>query len=227
MTQAAHYVLRLNQLFREKRAALLDDLRAALGTASRTTIFRILKAVGYFTSYSHAGRYYTLRRIPKFDRLGLWSWRGIGFSSHGTLRATSVFLIEQSEAGQTHEELQSRLGLRVHDTLRSLVEEGILTRERFEDVYVYLSADSKKAATQRAARQKLRVSGPAAVVPADPLLVIDVLVEVIHHPRQDAAAIAGRLRAGGRSVTPQQVEEVFHAYGVKKTARLRSSRSRT
>src|SRR3990172_4690151 len=121
---------RLNHLFRQKRAALLDDLRAALGTASRTTIFRILKAVGYFTSYSHAGRYYTLRRIPKFDRLGLWSWRGIGFSSHGTLRATSVFLIEQAEAGQTHEELQRQLGLRVHDTLRSLVQERIITRER-------------------------------------------------------------------------------------------------
>ena len=118
MTQPAKYLSSLNRLFRRKRAALLTDLREALGTASRTTIFRILKAVGYFTSYSHAGRFYTLRRIPKFDRLGLWSWRGIGFSSRGTLRATSAFLIEQSEAGQTHEELQNRLGLRVHDTLR-------------------------------------------------------------------------------------------------------------
>lgn len=226
MTEAGKHMSRLNQLFRQKRAALLDDLRAALGTASRTTIFRILKAVGYFTSYSHAGRYYTLRRIPKFDRLGLWSWRGIGFSSHGTLRATSVFLIEQSEAGQTHEELQSQLGLRAHDTLRSLVQEGIITRERFEDVYVYLSADPNKAAIQIAARQKLVVSRPAAVVPPDPLLVIDVLVEVIHHPRDDATAIAGRLRAGGRIVTPKQVEEVFHAYGVKKTARSRWPRSR-
>ena len=226
MSIAAKYASRLNQLFRRKRAALLDDLRAALGTVSRTTIFRILKAVGYFTSYSHAGRFYTLRRIPKFDRLGLWSWRGIGFSSHGTLRATSVFLIEQSEAGQTHEELQNRLGLRVHDTLRTLVEERIITRERFADVYVYLSADPKKTAAQIAARKELYVSTAAAVVPPDPLLVIDVLAEVIHHPREDAEAIAERLRAGGRVVTPKQVEEVFHAYGVKKTARSRSPRSR-
>jgi len=227
MSIAAKYLSRLNQLFRRKRAALLDDLRAALGTTSRTTIFRILKAVGYFTSYSHAGRFYTLRRIPKFDRLGLWSWRGIGFSSHGTLRATSVFLIEQSEAGQTHQELQRQLGLRVHDTIRSLVQEGIITRERFEDVYVYLSADQKKASAQMAARRKLHVRLPAAVVPPDPLLVIDVLVEVIHHPREDATAIAGRLRAAGRLVTARQVEEVFHAYGVKKTAaRSRWPRSR-
>jgi len=216
MSIAAKYLSRLNQLFRRKQAALLDDLRSALGTGSRTTIFRILKAAGYFTSYSHAGRYYTLRRIPNFDRRGLWSWRGIGFSSHGTLRATSVYLIEQSEAGQTHEELQQRLGLRIHDTLRSLVQAGTIVRERLEDVYVYLSADPKRAAAQRAARQQLQV--PAAVLPADPMSVIDILVEVIHHPRDDAAAIADRLHAAGRLIAPKQVEDVFHAYEVKKTA---------
>lgn len=218
MSIAAKYLSRLNQLFRRKQAALLDDLRAALGTGSRTTIFRILKAVGYFTSYSHAGRYYTLRRIPNFDRRGLWSWRGIGFSSHGTLRATSVYLIEQSEAGQTHEQLQQQLGLRVHDTLRSLVQAGTIVRERFEDVYVYLSAERKRAATQRAARQQLQVPAPAPVLPADPMLVIDILVEVIHHPRDDAAAIADRLHAAGRLIARKQVEDVFHAYEVKKTA---------
>jgi hypothetical protein len=227
MSTPGKYLSRLNPLFRRKRAALLDDLRAALGTTSRTTIFRILKAIGYFTSYSHAGRFYTLRRIPKFDRRGLWSWRGIGFSSHGTLRATSVFLIEESDAGKTHEDLHRQLGLRVYDTLRSLVENGTITRERFEDVYVYLSADPKKAATQMAVRRQLHVPAPAAVLPPDPLLVIDVLVEVIHHPREDAAAIAGRLRTAGRLVTAKQVEEVFHAYAVKKTAaRSRYPRSR-
>jgi hypothetical protein len=220
MSPPVKYFSRLNQLFRRKRAALLDDLRRALGTTSRTTIFRILKAVGYLSSYTHAGRYYTLHRIPKFDRWGLWAWRGIGFSSHGTLRATSVFLIEQSPAGHTHEELQQRLGLRVHDTLRSLVEDGAISRERFEDVYLYLSADRKKAAVQIAARRELHVSLTAQL--PDPLLVIDLLVQVIHHPREDAAAIAGRLRAAGRTVRSDQVEEVFHAYGVKKTA----SRSR-
>ncbi len=216
MTSKIQPLSRLNQLFRRKRAALLDDLRQALGTRSRTSIFRILKAVGYFTSYSHAGRYYTLRRIPKFDRWGLWAWRGIGFSSRGTLRATAVFLVEESAVGQTHEELQQRLGLRIYDTVRSLVADGAISRERFEDVYLYLSADPKKAAVQMAARRELH----AAVVarPADPLLVIDVLVRVIHHPRDDAATIAAQLQSAGRSVTPAQVEGILHAYGVKKTA---------
>ena len=228
MSTEAKYLSRLHQLFRRKRAALLDDLRAALGTTSRTTIFRILKAIGYFTSYSHAGRYYTLSRIPNFDRWGLWSWRGIGFSSHGTLRASSAFLIEQSEAGQTHDELQRQLGLRVHDTLRSLVQDGVITRERFEEVYLYLSAAPKKAVAQMTARRKLPIRAPTGVVPPDPLLVIDILVEVIHHPHDDATAIADRLRAMGRLATVKQVEEVFQAYEVKKTAaRSRWPRSRT
>jgi hypothetical protein len=226
MSHASKYLSRLNQLFRQKRAALLDELRAALGTASRTTIFRVLKAVGYFSSYSHAGRYYTLRRIPKFDHLGLWSCQGIHFSSHGTLRATLLYLIEQSEAGQTHQELQNLLGLRVHDTLRSLVHERIITRERLGDIYVYLSADSKRAATQLTARQKVQAPAFDAMAPPDPLLVIHVLAEVIHHPRDDAAAIAGRLRTGAWLVTSEQVEKVFDAYRVKKTAQSHWPRSR-
>jgi len=225
MTVSVRYLSQLNQLFGRKPAALLRDLRAALGTTSRTTVFRILKAVGYFTSYSHAGRYYTLRQIPKFDRWGLWTWRKVGFSSQGTLRATAVFLIEQSAAGQTHEELEQRLGRPLYDTLHSLAQAGAIARERFEDVYLYLSADSRKAAAQMKARRKLQIPAPAAAPPLDPLLAIDILVQVIHHPREDAAGIAERLRSAGRAVTDGQVDQVFLAYGVKKTvARARSRR---
>ena len=227
MSKTVRYLSQLENLFRRKPAALLKDLREALGTTSRTTIFRILKAVGYLTSYSHAGRFYTLQRIPKFDRWGLWNWQDVRFSSRGTLRATSVYLIEESAAGQTHEELERRLGLRVHDTLRSLVGAELITRERFDDLYLYLSADRKKAAGQLAARRALQVPAPAAALPLDPLLVIDILVQAIHHPREEAATIAGRLRAAGRAVSARQAEEVFQAYGVKKTASSRWHRSQS
>ena len=227
MATSIKYLSRLDALFRRKRAALLDDLRAALGTASRTTIFRILRAVGYITSYSHAGRYYTLSRIPEFDDCGLWAWRGIGFSSRGTLRATLVFLIEESPAGQTHEELQQRLGLRVHDTLRSLVLGRAIGREPFGDVYLYLNAAPKKAGAQFAARRQLLPPAPALLAGPllDPSLVIDVLVAVIHHSKEDATAIAARLLADGRSVSAAQVDEVFRRYDVKKTAPSRSRAS--
>ena len=125
------YLSALENLYQTKRVALLDDLREALHTPSRTTIFRALSAAGYLTSYSHAGRYYTLQRIPKFDSHGIWLHRGIGFSLYGTLRATVIRLVEKSTAGQTHSELQDLLQLRVHDTLRLLIQDHAVTRKQF------------------------------------------------------------------------------------------------
>lgn len=145
----------LHKLFRSRPVALLSDLRKALHTPSRTTIFRRLSAVGYRTSYSHAGRYYTLEHIPRFDQRGLWHYRHIGFSLQGTLRATVIDLVETSPAGQTHQELQNVLHLRVHDTLRFLVRAHELQRKRFQDFYVYLSAKPKQASRQWTQRQKL------------------------------------------------------------------------
>src|SRR5438046_8548896 len=171
------YVYALDELYRTKRVALLDDLREALGTDSRTTIFRVLSAAGYLTSYSHAGRYYTLKRITKFDSHGIWLHRGIGFSRHGPLRSTLIHLVEISPAGQTHSELQDLLQLRVHDPLRILIQDHALTRKQFQDAYLYLSSKPKRASAQWAQRQQLA----AAAVPEqlEPSRVIDVLVDEI------------------------------------------------
>src|SRR5437870_2604986 len=81
MAAQSHYLPALHKLFRTRPVALLSDLRKALQTPSRTTVFRVLSSVGYLASYSHAGRYYTLKRIPQFDPRGLWHYRQIGFRS--------------------------------------------------------------------------------------------------------------------------------------------------
>src|SRR2546430_9036583 len=78
MAAQSHYLPALHKLFRTRPVALLSDLRKALQTPSRTTVFRVLSSVGYLASYSHAGRYYTLKRIPQFDPRGLWHYRQIG-----------------------------------------------------------------------------------------------------------------------------------------------------
>lgn len=216
------YLSALQQLYRTERVALLDDLREALHTHSRTTIFRVLSAAGYLTSYSHAGRYYTLQRIPKFDSHGIWLHRGIGFSLHGTLRATVIHLVEISAAGQTHSELQELLQLRVHDTLRLLIQDHALTRKQFQDAYLYLSSKPKRASAQWAQRQQL--AAVAVREELEPSRVIDVLVDVVRHPSDDAGTVSRRLRALGHAVTAEQVEAVFTRYDLKKTARSRSRR---
>ena len=228
MPPERNFLLALETLFQRKHVVLLDDLRNALQTHSRTTIFRVLSSVGYHTSYSHAGRYYTLKDIPKFKDPGIWFWRDVGFSAHGTLRATAVSLVEKAPAGQTHEELQGQLRLRLHDTLLDLVEAKALTRRPWEDIYVYLNANHKEAAAQWVKRQTLvrHPIEPKPVLPLDPARIIEILVDVIHHPKDDAKATARRLSARGLAVTPEHVEAVFGSYGVKKTVQYRLRRSR-
>ena len=60
-------------LLKRKKVATLADLKTALGTPSRMTVFRKLAALGYRTSYSHRGKFYTLETLPRFDSQGIWS----------------------------------------------------------------------------------------------------------------------------------------------------------
>jgi hypothetical protein len=213
----------LSGLFKRKRVATLDDLRAALGTRSRTTVFRALTTVGYLSSYNHRGQYYTLRRIPKFDSSGLWHHRTVGFSARGTLVSTVIHLVREARAGQSHEELQERLGLRVHDTLRKLVESKQLARELVGSVYVYL--DPTRAAAQLELRRgQLEQSRQPATRELDLRRVIDILVAKIRHPDQDADALVALLRRDGREVMQQDVEQVFERYGLGKKTTSRPSR---
>ena len=228
MTSAEDYAEALDKLFRRRAVATVDDLRRVLGVTSRTTVSKALQKAGYLSSYSHAGRFYTLRRYPTFDENGLWFHGEVRFSSHGTLRTTVVVLVKQSPAGYTHEELQALLGLRVHDTLRSLVESQLLARDLFGAVYVYLHPDPQVASVQLARREERSTSVPAeAAKPLDLTRVVDVLVAVIQAPKDDAKGIAARLKVRGIDVSAEQVEEVLARYGiVKKTARSTLRRSR-
>jgi hypothetical protein len=220
----------LEKLFRRKRVATLPEIERSLGSSART-VFRALSRVGYLTSYSHAGRYYTLRHLPTFDAAGLWFHGEIRFSRHHTLRATVVVLVKEAPAGHTHEEIEAILRLRVHDTLRSLVADKEIARDRVAGVYVYLHPDREVASVQLARRRERVVPSaplpPSPAAPLDPAHVIEVLVAIIRAPKDDARAIAARLRARGLALSAEQIDGVFTAYGLeKKTARSRSRRSR-
>jgi len=221
----------LARLFQRHKIAELDQLFTALRTRSRMTVFRRLSTMGYLTSYSYAGRYYTLRDIPDFDQDGLWQHAGVLFSRDGTLKKTLVRLVEHSDAGRFHRELQLRVRLRVHNTLADLVAQRHLGRAPIEGEYLYVSADRARASVQLARRAHLGRAPVPAPKDADlePTVVIEVLVEVIHGAvvRADAHEVATRLVARGVAVTVSQVEAVFRRHGVvKKTAPSRSPRSR-
>jgi hypothetical protein len=219
----------LTVLFRSSTVADLATLYATLETQSRMSVFRRLSMVGYLSSYSHAGRFYTLLEIPTFDRDGLWSYQGVCFSRHGSLKSTVAHMVEKAEAGSTQHELQVRLRIRVHNTLLDLVQAKRIRREPLAGQYLYVSADGARAASQLALRRSQPEGASDAAVEVPASVVIEVLLDLIQgaRVRLEAGRVAERLSARGIAVTAGQVEAIFSLHGVKKTARSRSKRLRS
>ncbi len=217
-------VKKLEGYFRHRLIARLDELQRTLHASGRT-VFRVLDRMGYLSSYSHAGRYYTLARIPFFDADGLWAHSGVLFSSHGTLRNTIVYLVNNAPAGHTHAELQGRLSLRVYDTLHDLVAAREISRADIKRLYLYVSAEPKRAEGQIAERHRLIAQLPRAGPPPDATVVIEVLLAVIHSPKPNVGAVAALLGAQGKAITQEQVEAVWTHYELgKKTPASRRLR---
>lgn len=218
----------LKRLLMRRKVADLGAVLAALQTTSRMTAVRKLSEVGYLSSYSHSGAYYTLQTIPQFDGDGLWLFEGVGFSRHGTLKDTVAVLVDRSEDGQLHRELQRRLQVRVHNTLLGLVQGQRLAREIVGDEYLYVSADPARGSAQLARRRDRGPARGAGTLPPA-ALVLEILLDVIQAARLrcDVNAIAARLGARRVVVTVDQVREVLRQYGLsEKKTRSTSARSR-
>lgn len=143
----------IRMLLRRTTIATMPELMTALGTSVERTVFRKLAELPYRASYSHAGRYYTLDELARFDSAGLWSFRAVWFSAHGSLVETAAVVVESSTGGYLVDELDDLLHVKTKDCLRQLVTRGRLTREEFDGRHLYCSADSGRRQAQVAARR--------------------------------------------------------------------------
>lgn len=215
----------LRKLLRRTPAVRLEALCRTLKTRSRTSVFRRLKAIGYFSSFTHRGQYYTLREVPQFDSCGLWRYRDVGFSQAGSLKATVREMVHSSPAGRTHRELQSLLGVRAHNELLDLTRVEKLRREALATRgSLYVSADKAHASEQIACRRK---TGATSGMPQSSL-VIEVLLELLDAATVDStpSEVAQRLIARGVGATTDQVRQVFERYKLGRKKGVRSPRSR-
>lgn len=151
---------RLGGLFAKQTIATIEELKKTVGTVADLTVFRKLRELDYCTSYSHRGRFYTLRELAEFDENGLWWFRSIGFSSRGTLVATAEGLVEASEAGYTVEELDAIVRVGTKDVLPKLVREKRLRRTRIGNRNVYFS-QKRSVRAQQIASRRVREAQPA------------------------------------------------------------------
>jgi hypothetical protein len=209
---------KLEKFIRGRRVVEMNDLFEAIQSTSRMTVFRRLRGMEYLCSYTHAGRYYTLFDIARFDSDGIWFYNDIGFSQNGSLKNTVAYLVHNGDAGKFHLDLERQLRVRVHNVLLDLVRSKQIKRMKFEHRYLYLSSGKGRSTEQTEQRRKLsmQLSRIPAVI-AEPM-VIEVLAEVIRQSKQGPRAdqVATALAIRGLPISETDVMMVFDSYDIEK-----------
>jgi hypothetical protein len=199
------------QHFYQDKVLTIAELQRRSG-CSRMTAWRALHEHGYYTSYNHNAKFYTLADIPSFDALGLWSFQRIRFSRYGSLTHTLAGFVDASEAGYTAQELCAVLGMPVGPALSRLHAQTRVQRERVGRTFVYVAGESAQRAMQMEHR---RVQHRAALERSslpEPERIIPVLVELVRRPELQPKALTTRLRRRGVCLTVAEVQAIFTRY---------------
>lgn len=172
MPKTKYSTQQIVRLFHREKVLTIHDLKNALGTQVKMTVFRKLKTLSYRASYSHAGQYYTLDEVANYSENGLWRYGQICFSKYGSLKNTVLVFVCASEAGLFASELEKLLHVSVHKPLRELFAEGKLHRHQLATGYLYLSPIKKdmqlsnrktmleKAASERSGEELAEFASP-------------------------------------------------------------------
>lgn len=152
MRTVTYSIDRLHSFFKSQVIATMKQLKAVLGTAVDMTVYRKLRQLSYFTSYSHHGKYYSLSELARFNRLGLWQHGDVQFSKYGTLINTAEALISSAESGYTLSELRQVVGCEVKETVLNLVRQNRIHRQRIGRHYVYFASSPATQRKQHLAR---------------------------------------------------------------------------
>lgn len=208
-----HNLDTLKELFEKKKVLNVEDVMNAVGATTRMTAYKYMKRLEYLSSYTHSGKYYTLKNIPEFDKDGLWHYGDIGFSKYGTLMETIVHLVNDSKNGKTNSELEKRHHVYVQNALLSLVKVKKIRREEQNGVYVYFSPDPEISSRQMKRRNEIR-----STKRLPDWIIAEILIEVIKSLRETPQIdeVVKRLSDRGSLITREQVEQVFEENDLEK-----------
>jgi len=153
----------LETLFARQTIATLEELKEALGTDVYMTVLRKLRPLGYLCSYSHGGKFYTLKKLAQFDEHGLFRVGAACFSQFGSLLDTAAHWVSGASAGYYVAELNRELGVSTKDALRILARHRRVVREEMAG-YLYCALDPQVRQAQLVQRRQpmARAPGPGA-----------------------------------------------------------------
>jgi hypothetical protein len=200
---------RLSTLFLKHPCWKIGPLAAEL-RYSVPSVRRFLAELGYLSSFTHNGAWYTLGSIPRFDTDGLWFYSDIGFSRAGSLTNTLVELTTRSAAGLSAEQLGAKLHCRCHSVLVQLCRQGRLSRQKLGSAHVYFAHDPEITSIQRKAVEFRWVQLPAEIV-------VLILAQFIRSPECSFEQLAQAIsRQTAVTIQAAQIERLFEQHGLKK-----------
>ncbi len=210
-------ISRVNQqlatLFTKQPCWMIEPLATELNY-SIPSVRRFLVAMGYFSSFTHNGKWYTLRSVPNFNRDGLWFHHEIGFSRTGSLTKTLISLTANSSAGITAEQLGEKLHCRCHTVLVQLYRQKKLQRQKIGRSFIYLAIDIRTASRQRSVLSVQH--SQVKELPAE--IAILILVEFIRNPEAGFSQLATTIKKSAKvTIEVAQIERLFQQYSLKKT----------
>ncbi len=209
---------KLRNFFNRHRVVKVNDLFEFLQSKSRMTVFRKLRMVEYLSSYTHAGKYYTLDDIPRFDSNGIWCYENICFSQRGTLKNTVKYIVNSSECGKFHFELEYELKIRVQNALLDLIKNKEIDRTKQDGKYLYVSINKDRKSLQIKHRHPSIGYSKILSPSISNSIIIEVLVEVIrqHRKQPDAEKVTSVLNKKGIPLTIKEVVAIFDQYDIEK-----------
>ena len=211
MTKSIDTHQELASLFGQQPCWMIVPLAKELNY-SVPSVRRFLLHAGYYSSFTHNGRWYTLSSIPRFNRDGLWFHQDIGFSKVGSLTNTLIALTNASAAGMTADQLGEKLRCRCHSVLVHLYRHGRLQRQKAGRSYLYLAVDPDTAKQQCQHLHQLQ----AAQLPAE--IAVLVLAQFIRTPQASFKQLAQAVsRNTNLRIDAVQIQALFDRYRLKKT----------
>ncbi len=207
------------KIFRKERIMTLKQLVDMLQCNQRT-VQRRLKEWHTYTSYNQNGRYYTLPDIARFDQYGLWRYKGIFFSKHGTLKQTIIVLVNNSTAGLTIAEAGRIVGVSLSSFMAQPRNVAQLRREKIDNIFVYFSFDEAIFHKQKENRIENNEQAKLTKLSIDTEAIV-ILVERIKYPHLSIDQLSMRLSKKGYCINSKVIRNLFEDQGIlKKTPNM-------
>jgi len=206
--------LKLSKLFKEKKCCTIEELSKSLDY-SIISVRIYLKKIGYYSSFTHNNKWYTLKRIPSFDEQGLWFYKKIGFSKHGNLNQTILNFINRSSQGLSAKKISEIILQPCHSVLNMMYTKGKIDRINTKSGYVYLSIDEKK----RAQQTDIVLKSKESPFPSD-ADAVQIFVKLIKNPDYTADELVSSLKGKIITKNPESIKRLLRYHKLeKKTSR--------